>query len=250
MSANEFPSGNLTLDETLKILSLLNNPPEAAMIRKALRFYEIPKELDYAWGDEFLPHKFRTVWEILCHFAFPQSRKELDWMLGFVKGKTSLLEIGSSFGGTLKELASVMMKGSTIVSVDLDCDTTPKCLHPLDSLKETCRQLSTLGANVELIIGDSHSQQVVNRVADYAPYDFVFIDGDHTYEGVKQDWENYGPMGRIVGFHDIGGPLDDMRRFWNELKDSGEYRTEECIDTVDGPEGRKAKFGIGIVHME
>ena len=37
------------------------------------------------------------------------------------------------------------------------------------------------------------------------PFDFIFIDGDHTYEAVKQDFEDWFPLlakGGIVAFHD------------------------------------------------
>jgi predicted O-methyltransferase YrrM len=39
--------------------------------------------------------------------------------------------------------------------------------------------------------------------------DFLFIDGDHTYEGVKQDFEMYTPLvrkGGLVAMHDIVPP--------------------------------------------
>ncbi len=37
------------------------------------------------------------------------------------------------------------------------------------------------------------------------PFDFIFIDGDHTYNAVKQDFEEWLPLltsGGYVGFHD------------------------------------------------
>lgn len=235
---NEFNDGPLTLDEQIKIVSLMENPPEAAMVRKALRFYEPPGGMAYKWGDN------THLIEVLRHYASPQNEQELGQMLALIEGKTALLEIGSSFGGTLKRMASVMKKGARIVSVDMPVDATPKFLNPLHSLKTVCKQLSWLGANVELFVGDSHSQPVIDAVSNFAPYDFVFIDGDHSYEGMMADWKNYGPMGKVVGFHDVGGALPDCQRAWEEIKASG-YRTEEFINRES-----KYMFGIGIVYRE
>lgn len=243
VNTTEFTEGPLTLDEMIKIVSLLENPSEAAHVRRSMRFYDVPERLragPYKWGTT------EDLRKALWHYALPQHPAELEWMLERVKGATSLLEVGSSFGGTLKRLASVMPKGSLIVSVDLPCDETPKFLNPGPTLQETCRQIGILGGRVELFVGDSHAPEVVQAVSDLAPFDFVFIDGDHTYEGVKQDWENYGPLGHIVAFHDIGAALPQVHRFWNELKASGEYRTEECV-SQPGPDG---SFGIGIVYRD
>ena len=238
---DEFTHGPLTLTEQMKIISLLENPEEAGMVRKALRFYDIPARLrwiDYKWGEN------AKLMEILEHYECPQNPDELAWMLERIRGKRSLLEVGSSFGGTLKRMASVLLKGARIVSVDLACDTTPPFFNPLASLKDNCRKIGLMGGNVELLVGNSHDPDVVEVVRQYAPYDFGFIDGDHSYEGVKQDWENYGQMCKMVGFHDVSGPVEGCTRFWKELKAQGIYRTEE----ITGSEVRK--FGIGIVHRE
>ena len=40
-------------------------------------------------------------------------------------------------------------------------------------------------------------------------FDLIFIDADHTYEGVKSDFNNYLPMlseGGVLGFHDVESP--------------------------------------------
>lgn len=240
---NEFTTGSLTLQEMIKIVSLLENPPEAEGVRRALRFYEVPENLRVG------PYKWGTTEELrkaLCHYAWPQSKVEMDWMLQWVKSAMSLLEIGSSFGGSLASMAAVMRKGCKIVSVDKACDDTPSFLNPTASLKETCRQIAALGASIELFTGDSHSVQVIDAVSNYAPFDFCFIDGDHTYEGVKADWENYGPLASIVAFHDISC-MSEVNRFWNELKATGKYRTQECVP--EATPGRTI-FGIGVVFME
>lgn len=239
---NEFTTGPLTLQEMIKIASLMENPPEAEGVRRALRFYDVPEGLKHGpwkWGTN------EGLRKTLYHYVLPQAEQELQWMCEYIKGCTSLLEIGSNFGGALERMAGVMPKGSLIVSVDAAMDETPKFLNPVDSLKDVCRRLSIMGANVELFIGDSHSKSVIDAVSHYAPFDFCFIDGDHSYKGIKADWENYGPMARMVGFHDIHGALEEPRRFWQDLKATGEYRTAETMsDDVT------RAFGIGIVFRE
>jgi predicted O-methyltransferase YrrM len=86
-------------------------------------------------------------------------------------------------------------------------------------------------------------EDVVSIVRNYSrealamlprPFDLVFIDGDHSYEGVKADWNNYtphmSPFGVVV-FHDTTWDLnpdskwhrEDMGvpRFLDELRASG-----------------------------
>lgn len=76
--------------------------------------------------------------------------------------------------------------------------------------------------------------------------DFAFIDGDHTYEGVKADFLNYGNLvrpGGVIAFHDIlpvsEFPDIQVFRFWQEIKD--DFNTKE----LSGPEGSGKKLESG-----
>jgi predicted O-methyltransferase YrrM len=79
--------------------------------------------------------------------------------------------------------------------------------------------------------------------------DFLFIDGDHTYGGVRSDFEMYAPLvrkGGIVVFHDIvkhPPHLEcDVDRFWREIRQR--YRHVEIIkDPLQG------WAGIGVLHV-
>jgi predicted O-methyltransferase YrrM len=73
-------------------------------------------------------------------------------------------------------------------------------------------------SNVE-IIPDS-SSNAVHRFGENS-IELLFIDGNHTYEGAKEDYNNYFPKvreGGIILIDDIDF-TDDMRRFWEEIKE-------------------------------
>jgi hypothetical protein len=88
----------------------------------------------------------------------------------------------------------------------------------------------------------------VNNIIGDIQLDFLFIDGDHTYEGVKQDYEMYKHLvkpGGWIGFHDI--------------KDTEFHRNANCrVDILwNELEGEKKEFidnssaygGIGFIQM-
>ena len=91
-------------------------------------------------------------------------------------------------------------------------------------LRENIAALRSDGYTAEVIFGDSTHPVVVEQVRQWAPFDLVFIDGDHRYEGVKTDWLNYGPMGKVVVFHDIvrhpepAKNSPEVHRLWSEIE--------------------------------
>ncbi len=152
------------------------------------------------------------------------------------EGVRSYLEIGAKAGGSIQLVAAALPAGARIVAVDrpliagdAEMAENRKQLNALFTL------LEGLGFDAHLILGNSHVDDTVAWVASFAPFDAVFIDGDHTLPGITQDWENYGPMAKIVAFHDIGHskPFSDrpakirVPEFWASVKDS--YRHQEII---------------------
>ena len=110
------------------------------------------------------------------------------------------------------------------------------------------------------LIGDSGTLDMVHRLLDLLDDrkpDLVFIDGLHTYEGIKADYELYAPLAKyIVGVHDILTPKltpndsVDVMRFWKEV---WEENKEDTIVTIRHHNSRPANvfngrpLGIGVV---
>lgn len=185
----------------------------------------------------------------------PHDVAEFQRLLEWVSGAGSLLEIGSRFGYPLVDLAHSMKSGSRIISVDLpdaegwDDQLSATAIH---HLRRNIEILKEEGFDSHLIEADSHDLTTVSKVSDFAPFDVIFIDGDHSYEGVRKDWQYYGPMGKVVIFHDIRKPQPpenmslEVWKFWDELKAWNQVKTEKKITEFLAP---GSKMGMGRIEQ-
>jgi predicted O-methyltransferase YrrM len=73
---------------------------------------------------------------------------------------------------------------------------------------------STVFASHRRVVMVGDSEEVARLLG--GGFDFIFLDGDHFYEGVKKDVEGYYPLVRQGGLlmgHDYGGKGDQKGRF-------------------------------------
>jgi len=98
----------------------------------------------------------------------------------------------------------------------------PKILIGLEKDPPTPDSYSEAGFMWEI---DSHKVNAQNITP--MPVDFLFIDGDHSEAGVRQDFDTFFPIvreGGIVVFHDVCYTSPDpnapvmVRPLWEELK--------------------------------
>jgi len=179
-----------------------------------------------------------------------QLRPEIRSLMELLKqrGVKRFMEIGTANGGTLFLLCKSLGKGSAGISLDLPCDSFfgeyPKYKEPF------YQSFAGEGQSLRLLRGDSHKPETlanVKGVLGEEKLDFLLIDGDHSYEGVKKDYEMYSPLvkeGGIIAFHDIVVfPPElhcDVHRFWNEVK--LQSKSQEFIS-----DPKQTWAGIGII---
>jgi predicted O-methyltransferase YrrM len=159
------------------------------------------------------------------------------------------LEIGTRTGGTLFMTCRVSDPRATIISVDLPGGRFGSGYRW--PRKFVYRSFAKRDQAVHFIRKDSHNSgtlALVRSLLQGEALDFLFIDGDHTYAGVRSDFEMYAPLvrsGGLIAFHDIAKhppKLEcDVDRFWNEVKQS--YRHLEIVkDPLQG------WAGIGVLY--
>lgn len=161
-----------------------------------------------------------------------------------------IVEIGTARGGTLFIWCALAHPEATLVSIDL-----PGGMHgggyPYWKTF-VYKRFPTPKQKLHLLRGDSHSasmlEQLKMRLAGQ-PIDFLFIDGDHTYAGVKRDFEMYSSLvrkGGLIAFHDIAihPPEIDCHvdKFWNELK-----QTRPSREFIENP--KQGWGGIGLIEV-
>ena len=174
-----------------------------------------------------------------------------------------VLEIGVGSGGSMFAWARVSASDALLIGVD---DFEVKTLSSTANLTtgEARDRIYASGAvrdsqKLQLISGNSHSPQVKQPVLsalEGRQVDFLFIDGDHAYEGVRRDYYDYSPLvgeGGVIAFHDI---VPDFKtrygtetrvysggvpKFWDEIK--SRHHGIAIIDNAD-----QDGCGIGVIR--
>jgi cephalosporin hydroxylase len=174
----------------------------------------------------------------LFHFAdeqigIGQNKDEFLRFLSYLAAKNpkTICEIGVREGGTNFMFANAITSCRRIIGIDI-------LLQHVHLLKRFSRK----GVSQVFISGDSSDIRIVRKVEQclrpVLQLDILFIDGDHSYEGVVKDFYAYRHLvreGGVMAFHDIC--MDHRRRFgavtsndsgeiylfWKKIKANYEY---------------------------
>ncbi len=146
----------------------------------------------------------------------------------------SILEIGAKYGGTTYGFCNTFDK---VVSIDI-------------FKEEQINELEKTYNNLTFILGDSHAQSTKDKL-NGMKFDVIYIDAEHNYDGVKQDYLDYKEFIKddgIIVFHDIKRTswTDDIGiqvpLLWEEIKN--DYNYEELINNDNDC------YGIGLLFKK
>lgn len=150
-----------------------------------------------------------------------------------------VLEIGCWDGGTLREWLTATPPPELVVAVSLEHrqpGAYPEWTHP-----DTTLIVAT---------GDSVSPEMVAVIEEHAPYDWAFIDGEHSYPYVSHDVAVVMPLMRKRGvllLHDVtpeqGHSMTGPLQLFRELEAAGHR-----VEVFDSP-AITSSAGIGVVYV-
>lgn len=144
------------------------------------------------------------LWSLgLAEAETQTSEAERACLARYAAGKKRLVEIGVWHGVTTCRLRAAMDSSGVLMCVD----PYPKGRLGFSTQRVIARQEVARIKNGELEwqrltgieVGRSYA------AASGEPVDFIFIDGDHSYEGLRGDWEAWSPLVAsqgIVALHD------------------------------------------------
>lgn len=208
--------------------------------------------LRFVYSFEMLPFAFKlgetAPFSIRPVQIIDEALGLMDTLLG--NAPRFLMELGTARGGTLFLLTRVASSDALILSVDLP--NGPYGGGYPEWKADLFRAFAKDRQCIHLIRGNSHKSSTFEKVRELLgrrQLDFIFVDADHSYEGVRRDYEMYSPLvrkGGMIAFHDIvpGLPesLNGVPRFWNEIKQGHKY-----VEIVK--DWGQSGYGIGIIYV-
>jgi predicted O-methyltransferase YrrM len=147
--------------------------------------------------------------------------------------RSTVVEIGSWKGKSTFCLARGLRAGGIIHAVDpfdasgepgsVDTYARERSSRPLREQFE--ENIASVRARVEIHQGNSRE-----FVDSFPTIDLLFLDGDHSIEGVRFDFDNFGPRipsGGWIAFHDYYPEHSERGPTWvveNLVRPSGQFR--------------------------
>lgn len=150
------------------------------------------------------------------------TEEEREVLRSYATGKKRLVEIGVFHGVNTRIFREVMARDAILFAID----PFPRFFFGVRGLGWArriahCEVSKSTNGQVVWVETTGHAAVKDARVQPCLPVDFIFIDGDHSWEGIKGDWESWREhvmLGGIVCLHDTRNrPGSDSERYMNEI---------------------------------
>lgn len=225
---------------TLNAFQMISLPFFSPKIKSVTRDNGLEDVVDFAFNGGFqILRPFQIKSEIL------NLLKELE-----KNRPNNIVEIGTARGGTLFLFTRIASDNAFVISID---QIGANYMGGYPEWKTNFyKSFAQKNQTIHLIRADSHDRETLKNLKNILSdkeIDFLFIDGDHSYSGVKRDFELYSPLvrnGGIIAFHDIAPPKKGtygVNEFWKEIKKELEYK--EIIENRT-----QGWAGIGIIFIK
>lgn len=164
-----------------------------------------------------------------------------------------IIEIGVAWASTTRYLCrGAKSTGGFVYGYDIWEEYGLNKMWKPFTTREQCLELLNKGGfdNVQLTKIDSMSENFKNIFHEHhnnSVIDFAFIDGDHSYDGIKNDFDivyPYMSQTGIIAFHDTLR-IDGCREFVIDLRTK---YNDGTFDVVDFPFGNKNRR-VGITLL-
>ncbi len=221
-----------------------------------------------SWSADEPPDLDAIALRAMVDFPAVQNPLELRQWLDVVATlrPRTVVEIGSGAGGHFYALAQLAHAEALLVSIDMP-DGGYGGGHG-DLIARILRSFAAPGQRIETI-GDRSfhysTRRDLERILDGRPIDLLFIDGDHSYGGVRSDLAMYQPLcapDAMIALHDIcvtpenSGRGFDVGIFWKELAATRPTQTIIAAGAIPGVHAQDGMprdqlqpmaFGIGLL---
>lgn len=171
------------------------------------------------------------------------SPKEREMLRSLAQNAKKVLEIGVFEGNTTKLMAEVMSSSGVIYGVDPFFSGRIGFSYGLLITQQQIRKARKINKGITINLVKDFSYNVASDQS-LGDFDLIFIDGDHSFQGIKQDWNDWSSrvvQGGIMALHDTRVPdydpsvanLGSFQYFESHIKFDSRFKLIDQVDSLN-----------------